>query len=188
MSTAHQPARQDSTVHVRVRRADQLFNSFDPSPFWDRDLDRAAARYIEEEFGDRPRDSQWILEIVTDDDQHYRAADIQQALKVYYQRLAESTRRQQRLRLRSGQLAMLIGVCVFALSTLGRDLLSRQFSGGLPRLLDDGLIIMAWIALWLPLEQLISDLLPMIRDRRFQVRLSQVRVHLRHAKEKTPTA
>ena len=178
--------RPGSTVHVRVRQLSQLFNSFDPSPFWDRDLDRSAAQYIEAEFDDRPRDHDWILEVVTEDDQQYRATDIQQALKVYYQRLAESTLRQQRRRVRAGQWAMAAGLVVFALSTVGRDLLSRRLSDGLPRLLDDGLIIIAWIAVWLPLEQLISDVLPMLRDRRFYARLAGVRVHLRHAKEKAP--
>ena len=31
----------------------QLFNSLDPSPFWDRDLDRSAAELIEDEFRDK---------------------------------------------------------------------------------------------------------------------------------------
>jgi hypothetical protein len=31
-----------------------MFNSLDPAPFWDRDLDREAAGFIEEEFSDKP--------------------------------------------------------------------------------------------------------------------------------------
>jgi len=31
----------------------RLFNSLDPSPFWDRDLDRSAAELIEDEFRDQ---------------------------------------------------------------------------------------------------------------------------------------
>ena len=32
-----------ATVHVHVHEVAQLYNSLDPSPFWDRDLDRDAA-------------------------------------------------------------------------------------------------------------------------------------------------
>ena len=41
-----------AAVNLHVRDLAQLFSSFDPSPFWDRDLDRDAANFIEEEFSD----------------------------------------------------------------------------------------------------------------------------------------
>jgi hypothetical protein len=42
-----------ATVNIHVRDLSQMFNSLDPSPFWDRDLDRAAAEFIEEEFSEK---------------------------------------------------------------------------------------------------------------------------------------
>jgi len=42
-----------ASVSIHVRDLAQMFNSLDPSPFWDRDLDRAAAEFIEEEFRER---------------------------------------------------------------------------------------------------------------------------------------
>ena len=49
------PRRQKSSavVRIKVRQLSQLFNSLDPSPFWDRDLDVEAADFIEAEFRDR---------------------------------------------------------------------------------------------------------------------------------------
>ena len=44
------PAHAASTVSLHVRNREQLFNSLDPSPFRDRDLDREATAFIEEEF------------------------------------------------------------------------------------------------------------------------------------------
>ena len=40
-------------VNIHIRDLSQLFNSLDPSPFWDRDLDREAAQFIEEEFSEK---------------------------------------------------------------------------------------------------------------------------------------
>ena len=45
--------RSAATVSIHVHDLAQMFNSLDPSPFWDRDLDRAAAEFIEEEFRDK---------------------------------------------------------------------------------------------------------------------------------------
>ena len=35
-----------STIELRVNHPQQLFNSFDPSPFYERDLDQDAEEYI----------------------------------------------------------------------------------------------------------------------------------------------
>ena len=39
-------ARDNAVIEVRIRELAQLFNSFDPSPFHERDLDRDAEEYI----------------------------------------------------------------------------------------------------------------------------------------------
>ena len=42
-----------ASVNIHVRDLAQMFNSLDASPFWDRDLDRAAAEFIEDEFAEK---------------------------------------------------------------------------------------------------------------------------------------
>jgi hypothetical protein len=172
-----------STVSLRVRHLGQLFSSFDPSPFWDRDLDRDAATFVEEEFADRPRDRAWVLNISTADHYDYTHSDVQEAVKHYYARLAESTRHSMREQLRIGRISLAVGIGVFVLCMAGRELFE---SAPLPRVLDEGLILLAWIALWLPIEQLVSDLIPLIRRRRFYERLARIRVHL-HRVSSEPT-
>lgn len=43
-----------ATVRIHIHDLTQLYNSLDPSPFWERDLDRHAAEFIEGEFLERP--------------------------------------------------------------------------------------------------------------------------------------
>src|SRR5690348_5658430 len=52
-----------ATVNIHVRDLAQLFNSFDPSPFWDRDLDGRAAQFIEDEFRDKQSAAVWHLHV-----------------------------------------------------------------------------------------------------------------------------
>ena len=172
------PAHPASTVSLRLRHLGQLFSSFDPSPFWDRDLDRDAAVFVEEEFSDRPRDRAWVLNISTADHYDYTHSDVQDAVKHYYTRLADSARHKIREQLRIGRISLAVGFGVFILCMAGRGVFESTQVAHLPRVLDEGLILLAWIALWLPIEQLVSDLIPLVRQRAFYQRLARIRVHL----------
>ncbi len=169
-----------STVYVHVRRLGQLFNSLDPSPFWERDLDRSAGQYIEDEFSDKPRDRTWVLEVSIEENQDFDTKDVQSAVTTYYRRMVASASKQIRDKLWIGQWALLIGVLVFLACMLLRGLLEQRLASGPPRLLDEGLIVLAWVAVWIPVEQLFYDLAPLMRERRLYQRLTQVRVHVRH--------
>jgi hypothetical protein len=166
-----------ATVNVHVRDLSQLFNSLDPSPFWDRDLDRDAASFIEDEFRDKRAAEGWHLDVHAHEG-HALAGDLQRAIKKYYERLAGSVRRELREHLLMGQLGLLGGVAIFLLSMGSRQLL-QQTLGEVPRILDEGLIILAWIALWRPVEVLAYEWVPLFRKRRLYDKLAAIRVAIR---------
>ncbi len=173
-----------ATVSVHVRELAQLFNSLDPSPFWDRDLDRGAATFIEEEFADKQSAQGWHLHVHTQQDSA-AVSDLQEAVENYYTRLANTARREIREHLQRGQLALLGGLAIFLLSMGGRQLLQNAVDV-LPRALDEGLIVLAWIALWRPVELLGYDWVPLVRRRHLYERLAGIRVLVRGAHEKAP--
>jgi len=116
-----------AAVNLYVRDLSQLFNSLDPSPFWDRDLDREAAEFIEEEFSEKLAAQAWNLHI------HAHGGgtspkDLQTALENYYGRMASSARRAVREHRRSSEWTLVAGIGVFLLSMGLRSML-----GGAPR-------------------------------------------------------
>ncbi len=171
-STHHESA---ATVSIHVRHLAQMFNSLDPSPFWDRDLDREAASFIEEEFSEKRSARVWHLHVHASEGAEL-ATDLQAALEHYYERLAASARRRLREQLKLGQLALLGGVGIFLLSMTAQRFLARAFQGDTPRMLDEGLIILAWLALWRPAESLVYEWVPLYRHRRLYERLTAIRV------------
>src|SRR6185295_13965175 len=84
-----------ATVSIHIRAPEQLFNSLDPSPFWDRDLDRNAAGFIEEEFSDKRSADRWHLNVHVQDGRAL-GGDLQTAIENYYGRLASTARRELR--------------------------------------------------------------------------------------------
>jgi len=166
-----------ATVSVHVRELGKLFNSLDPAPFWDRDLDRAAAEFIEDEFRDKQSAEIWHLHVhVHEGDTS--STDLQRAIESYYGRMANSARLALREHLRLGQLALVGGLTIFLLSMGARGILGRVL-GHLPVLLDEGLIILAWLALWRPAEALIYGWIPFYRNRRLFERLAGIKVFVR---------
>ncbi len=154
-----------------------MFNSLDPAPFWDRDLDRAAAEFIEDEFRDKQSAEIWHLHVhVHEGDTS--STDLQQAIESYYGRMANSAGLALREHLRLGQLALVGGLTIFLLSMGTRGVLGSVL-GQLPALLDEGLIILAWLALWRPAEALIYGWIPFYRNRRLFERLAGIKVIVR---------
>lgn len=166
-----------ATVNIHVHDLAQLFNSFDPSPFWDRDLDRAAAGFIEEEFRERRSAEVWHLHVYVQEGTT-ASTDLQTAVESYYGRLANSAQLALREHLWMGQLALFGGVAIFLLSMGARGILQGTL-GHLPPILDEGLIILAWLALWRPAEALIYGWVPFYRNRRLFERLAGIRVTVR---------
>jgi hypothetical protein len=136
-----------------------------------------AAAFIEDEFSDKGSAAVWHLNI------HARegtalAPDLQTAVESYYGRMASAARRQLSEHRRMGHLALGIGFAVFLLCVSAREVITR-FIEVVPRALDEGLIILAWVALWRPVEILAYEWVPLVRKRRFYERLAGVRVTVR---------
>jgi hypothetical protein len=166
-----------ASVSLHVRDLSQMFNSLDPSPFWDRDLDRNAAAFIEDEFSDKRSAEVWHLHVQTHEGAEL-AADLQAAVENYYGRLAATARRELVEHRRMGHIALAFGLTFLLLSMSARELL-LQLVEVLPRALDEGLIILAWVALWRPAEMLAYEWIPLIRKRRLYERLAGVSVAVR---------
>lgn len=174
--TAH--ANRAATVSVRVRDLAQLFNSLDASPFWDRDLDPQAAEFIEEEFSDKRSAAEWHLHVHAAGGAAL-AADLQPALEHYYERMAHSAALRLREETRLGEIALLGGIAIFLIAMSAREFIARFARQELSGMLDEGLIILAWLALWRPVESLVYGWVPHYRRRRLYQRLAAVRVTVR---------
>lgn len=169
--------RTSASVNIHVRNPAQLFNSLDPSPFWDRDLDRAAATFIEEEFSDKRSADSWHLNVHVLEGADL-ASELQTAIESYYERSAASARRELREHLLTTELALVAGITLFVICMAARQILLASFTE-ISRMLDEGLIVLAWLALWRPAEALLYEWVPLYRKRRLYERLAGIRVSIR---------
>ena len=92
--------------------------------------------------------------------------------------MASSARRALREHFWSGQWTLGAGVVVFLLAMALRSMLGGLL-GRLPQILDEGLIILAWLALWRPAEMLLYGWVPLRRREKLYERLARIRVSVR---------
>jgi hypothetical protein len=174
---------EESRGHLRLslRSSAQLFNSFDPSPFYERDLDDDAERYLVDWAGDLHPHADlkltlYLKELPAEPDPE---RSIAQAIHHHFAERARLERAALLHLLRQGRLSLVIGLTFLALCTVLAEVSAARLEGTLAQLLREGFLITGWVAMWRPVQIYLYDWWPLRRRRRLYQRLAQMPVELR---------
>ena len=181
------PLREDTSstvpgiIEVRVKEVSQLFNSFDPSPFHERDLDDDAEDYIVGWAQELPANVAIRLMVHLPEAEQKRAEErgLATALENFFNYRAEMLSHQLNELFRQGNTALIIGLAVLASCLFTSQLLRSVIGAGpLGSLIEQSLIILGWVANWRPLEIYLYDWWPIVRRRNLYRRLARAEVSL----------
>jgi hypothetical protein len=162
-----------------LRELAQLFNSMDPSPFLDRDLDADAEEFIVGHARELPADLPLKLMIhLATPPPADRAAETSAAVGHYFAERAEAKRREFRLLLRRGRVSLVVGLGFLAVCLTIGNLVGDLGSTPLVGVLKESFIIGGWVAMWRPLEIYLYDWWPLRAEWRVLQRLSRMKVEL----------
>jgi hypothetical protein len=169
-------------LRVYVGEVRQLFDSLDPSPFRDRDLDPKAAEYIVDSAREAPADAplSLVVQLGREPAGEETASMLRSAVDEHFGRCAAASRRRLRDLFRTGRISLLIGLTV-----LGGAIALGEFLAGLLRseshayLIKETLIIGGWVALWRPMEIFLYDWWPIRAEARLFDRLATIPVNVR---------
>jgi hypothetical protein len=184
-----EPSRAESTIELRLREVAQLFNSLDPSPLREKDLDRDVEEFIvswAQEF--RPGGALRLL-ILLDNPlpPAHTPENIGEAVRNYFAYRAEVNRIELRELLKRGRTSLLIGVTFLSICLLMGQLVSQYFPTGaffsIPR---EGLTIGGWVAMWRPMEIYLYDWWPIRRRVKLRDRLSHMKFEVRVTAKSEP--
>ena len=181
-----QPSRYSSEngvglIEIELESVNQLFNSFDPSPFHLKDLDDDAEAWIVGAARDFPLSAplKLVLHLPAKEIDRAEAAGPARALASYFGDRLESTRRDLRYLFRTGRIALLIGLAFLAACLALRALAQTMLHGPLETLLTEGLLIIGWVAMWRPVEIFLYDWWPLRRMGRVYAKIAAMPVELR---------
>jgi hypothetical protein len=169
-------------IAVRISSVSQLFNSLDPFPFQERDLDKDAEEFIVGWARELPRDQpiHIVLHLPAAEGEKPESQEVATALRKYFAYRAEVTQRELNELFRTARRALLVGMAALALGLFSTQFItSRLGESPFARYFQEGLIIMSWVANWRPMEMFLYDWWPVVRTRNLYRRLSSATVEMR---------
>lgn len=169
------------TIEVRLHRLGQLFNTFDPSPFHERDLDDDAEAYIVGWAQELPGRAPVCIVIHLPEEEARKAHDrgLGTALSNYFGDRAGMIDRDMRELFRLGWGYLSIGAPILVLCLVASQVARTWLGGGpLARAVEESLIIVGWVANWKPLETFLYDWWPLQRRRELYRRLEAADVRI----------
>ena len=197
-SRTNEPPRSDpvavsrgAELELHVAEMRQLFNSMDPSPFRERDLDPAAEAYIVD-WGRETRASEPLGLLVRLGRERATAANaamLRDAVHTYFRQRAAATRRQLRQLFHVGRISLVIGVAALALAIVVGEFVAGLIpKEGYAWIVKESLVIGGWVALWRPLEIFLYDWWPIRAEARLLDRLGEMDVQVVDAAADVPAA
>lgn len=169
-------------IQVRVDEVSQLFNTLDPFPFRDRDLDKDAEDFIVGWARELTKHAPIKIVIHVPDAEHQKVPpdEVAEALRRYFDYRAGTLFLDLKELFRVGRLSLIIGLAVLGVClVLSRIVVGTLGDGELVRYLNEGLIILGWVANWKPMEVFLYDWWPLAKRRNLYRRLARAQVEVR---------
>jgi glutaredoxin 2 len=167
------------SIKLKLRDVSQLFNSMDPSPFIEKDLDDEAEEFIvswAEEFSPHARlDLRVYLERWPEQDP---TELIRQAVHNYFTYRAELTNLEFKHLMKQGRTSLFIGLSFLAACLAVLETLLRGDQGTWAGVLRESLTIAGWVAMWRPMQIYLYDWWPLQRRGRIYAKLSQIPIEV----------
>jgi hypothetical protein len=171
-----------NAIQIKVDEVSQLFNTLDPFPFRDRDLDKDAEDFILGWARELPKHHpiDIFIHVPSGEKQKVDPGQVTEALNRYFDYRAGALSLDLKGLFRVGRLSLLIGLAVLGLCLLlSRAVVQVVGEGEVGRYLNEGLIILGWVANWKPIELFLYEWWPVAQRRNLYRRLAVARVEMR---------
>lgn len=167
-------------IEVKLTELNQLFNSMDPSPFHERDLDRHAEEFIVSwaQEHHRQRDLKLVVHLARAPENVQEARNlVADSVAHYFDYCASMTLREFNTLMREGRVALVVGLIFLGLCQFTATLLA-PIEGNWQGVLREGLAIAGWVAMWKPIDIHLYRWWPLLSRRRLYRRLANMDVEL----------
>lgn len=175
-------------IEIKLRDTQQLFNTLDPSPFHEKDLDAAAEEYLvsaAREIGAHP--GKLVLHLPADSPAQ-EDATVGRAIRHYFNYRARQTHEQLRLLLGRGAMSFAIGLAFLIACLMLRQLLGASNDSAAAEVGSEGLLILGWVAMWRPVEIFLYDWWPEFGKRRLFERIAAMNIEVRRSRRRLQPA
>ncbi len=167
-------------IEIKLSSVIQLFNSFDPAPFHEKELDSAAEQYIVDTVSDFPKKTplKILIYLPPDIAATERAMKIPAAIHNHFQYKMLVSDRKFRSHFRHGRITLLIGLSFLTIALIARQYVSTLENHIVAQLFADALLIIGWAAMWEPITVLLYELWPIIQKKKTYEKISTMDIEV----------
>jgi hypothetical protein len=168
-------------IEIKLSTVAQLFNSFDPAPFHEKELDTDAEHYIVDIIKDFSPKTEFRIRIYLPNDiaSSDQAQKIVPAIHNHFQYKTLVTERKFRHQVRHGRRSFAIGLSFLAVALISRELLVTSLKNPFfADLFADALLIFGWAAMWEPITVLLYELWPIKQQRNIYRKISTMEIEI----------
>lgn len=166
-------------IRLKLRDVNQLFNSMDPSPFIEKDLDERAEEFIVGWAQEFPSDASIRMRVHLE---QWPADDpkelIQTAVHNHFAHRARITDLEFKRLLKQGRTSLLIGSVFLSACLILGNLLTTRVGGTWAVVIKESLTIAGWVAMWRPMQIYFYDWWPVRRRGRVYRKLSHMPIEV----------
>lgn len=168
-------------IELSLRDLGQLFNTMDPSPFHEKDLDRDAEEFIlswaEEFHRHEPVDLVVHLEKLPSG--HDARQVVEQAVHHYFAYRARMNQLEFKRLMKRGRMSLLVGLSFLGLCLITNKLLVENHLEAISNFFSESLTIVGWVAMWRPMEIYLYEWWPLRRRGQILRKLSRMPIEVR---------
>jgi hypothetical protein len=180
--SGQEPPAEQGLIEIRVEKLAQLFHGLDPYRFREKDLDKDAEEFIVSWARELPRDQAFKIVVHVPEEQLAlpEAQDVGPAVKQFFAYRAQVITLELKELFRIGRRSLAIGFTVLVLSVVASQTIARKIEPRpLGKVIEESLLIFAWVANWRPIEIFLYEWWPIVRRRDLYRRLGEAEVELR---------
>ena len=168
-------------VELNLRDINQLFNTIDPSPFHDKDLDHDAEEFIVSWTREFPLDEAVVLVIYLAELPVGKDFEpmMEQSVHHYFAYRTDLIRVEFRQLMRDGRRSLLIGGLFLLACLTASNVIIGQAPGTFLSVVRESLTIAGWVAMWRPMEIFLYEWWPLRRRWRIYEKMSRMKVEVR---------
>ena len=174
--------REGETYLIEIKLSDlrQMFNSLDPAPFIDKDLDDDAEAYIVDSVREFHLKTPLKLVFYLPAPAAAESAQsLPDSVHNYFAYRADLARKEVHYTLRQGRGSLLIGLAFLFLCISLRQLVALAGQSTFEQIFEEGLLISGWVAMWRPMQIFLYDWWPIHLRRRVLEKIQRMPMEVR---------
>lgn len=166
-------------VELELRNVEALFNSMDPAPFHEKDLDKDAEEFIVSWTREYPLTVPLALRVhLVEWPGENPTGTVREAVHNYFAYRGKLITMEFRQLMKQARTSLFIGLAFLCVCLIISSYFLAEREGPVFRILRESLTIAGWVAMWHPMQLYLYDWWPLRKRGRIYSKLSQVPVEV----------